>query len=259
MQSTSQIAWGIAIVLLVVYAIWWWQQRRKFRARQRAVQPQALSGAPTESAKPKPVPTVAIGVVRKRYEQQARTCAAEQQNCSLKLRELSAIDYNTWEPTELLKRANAEETANLVAILGLKPSDRDKDLVAELRSAGSHSIATLFRGGTPVPYAEVVTDVAKKLKVPDLTSDTLVAEVERQVVETLINMRLAKAEPEEREQMLRALGVARDGTGQALTMAAGGLVVANLSGFALYTAASSALAGVAGLFGVVLLLISTQK
>lgn len=103
-----------------------------------------------------------------------------------------------------------------------------------------------------MPYAEVVTDVAKKLKVPDLTSDTLVAEVERQVVETLINMRLAKAEPEEREQMLRALGVARDGTGQALTMAAGGLVVANLSGFALYTAASSALAGVAGLFGVVL-------
>lgn len=57
-----------------------------------------------------------------------------------------------------------------------------QDIAEEIQRRGANSIATVFRGGKGVLYKELLTDVAKKLKVEYIDEDSSVSEIEHYVL-----------------------------------------------------------------------------
>ena len=144
--------------------------------------------------------------------------------------------------------ATSEERSNLAVILGAKVSASAGEIIAALRKAGSNGLVSIARR-SHVEYSVIAADVAKKVGVKDPASQADIAATEKRIIEAMIAKALTSAKPEEREKLLARLG----GSSVAgVGATAGALAVANLSGFALYTTASTLLGAVTSAVGVAL-------
>lgn len=125
----------------------------------------------------------------------------------------------TFDPdlTPLLQSSTNEDLAPLVEyILSAKTNalqrnvqfvasrpdhQRYIDLIGqEIQTFGGNSFANIRRGGKGVPYAEVVHDVAKRIKVPHREGQT-VAEIEQAVIFYLFDIMVSKMSPAERKRL----------------------------------------------------------
>lgn len=97
---------------------------------------------------------------------------------------------------------------------GTLSSDCRNLISGELRSFGGNSIINLMRGGTGVPYREIVTDVADHLKVNYNKSSDIMT-IESGVLLKVMEQSLDKMTAQEREELFDALGVKFAGGGPA--------------------------------------------
>ena len=168
-----------------------------------------------------------------------------------RLRWLNAQNFSGMDVPELLIHASADERSNLAAIVGTPASSDPAAIANALRKAGSHGVASFLRG-SDVHYEEVVRDVAIKLGAKNLPTSGTASELERLAVGAAIEQMLSKASPVERKAILDELAKNQTRSSGGLMTATGGLVLANLSGFGLYVAASSSLAAITSAVGLTL-------
>jgi uncharacterized protein YaaW (UPF0174 family) len=185
------------------------------------------------------------------YRQRSGALKRRDSEIDSRRRALEGRKHESAELETLLTAASGQERANLAAILKLPESASAAALAEGLGKAGSHVVGALVRGGRGVPYDEVVRDVAAKLKQPKLTETATTYDRERQILTAAFERMLAEASPEQREAILAELA-SKQGGSVGVGAGAAALVVANLSGFALYTVASSALAAITGAVGLTL-------
>jgi uncharacterized protein YaaW (UPF0174 family) len=79
------------------------------------------------------------------------------------------------------------------------PSTYVSEIVYEIKTFGGNTFANMFREDG-VPYREVVTDVAKRLKV-QVTEDDTVEEMENGVLTKVLQDMLEKMSPDERQRL----------------------------------------------------------
>ena len=235
---------GGASLAVLIGVVLLWHFFRAGIAQERSSE--HLAQAPAVALE---VPMVAIGDLRSECARRRVAWSQERDRIRVESARLSQLHFPEMQPAELLRHATPAERANLALILGASSEDSPLALEQAIRKAGSHTVMSLIRNGH-VAYAEVARDVANEVGVEKVSKEQPIATIERMTVEALMNQRLAAASPGERNAVLAQLG--RNGTAISAATAAGGLAVANLSGFALYTAASSALAGISGALGLTL-------
>lgn len=80
-------------------------------------------------------------------------------------------------------------------------------ITKELRLAGSHTFATIARGGEGVEYSEIVRDTAKLLKIKTINERNTVVEIEEKIIETTFERALDKMTEDERLELLQEMGV----------------------------------------------------
>lgn len=199
----------------------------------------------------KPVLMASYTEIKSEYERRLQLwrVTGEQVHASLKM--IESFDYRVMDAPELLSHAPVEEVSNLAAIVGVAADSEPMAIVLALRRAGSYGAASFFRGGD-VKYEEVVRDVAHKLGANNLPKSCATSELERLAVGAAMEQMLAKASPEQRRNILTELAKNQINSPNALMTATGGLVLANLSGFGLYVAASSSLAAMTSAVGLTL-------
>lgn len=256
-QNLTWIEIGLGVVLLAiavapsVSAFLVKRRRRKLgnhfvgegRLQLREVPPDDI---------PQAVPMATYAEVKSEYERRHQYWEKSTHQVSTRWHELDRLDYRQMDAVNVLAHATDEERGNLAVILGIGAGARPTSLVEALRKAGSHGLMSAMRGGH-VPYEEVVKDVARKLGAKGGAEATSAAELEKQAVGAAMEQMLAKASPEERKAMLAELAKGQPtSSATGLMTATGGLVLANLSGFGLYMAASSSLAAITGAVGLTL-------
>ena len=200
---------------------------------------------------PQAVPMATYAEVKREYERRHQHWQKSTNEVLTRLRLLDRLDYRQMDAVNVLAHATGEERGNLAVILGIGAGAGPTTLVEALRKAGSHGLMSVVRGGH-VPYEEVVKDVARKLGGKGGAEATSAAELEKQAVGAAMEQMLAKASPEDRKAMLAELAKGQATSSTGLMTATGGLVLANLSGFGLYMAASSSLAAITGAVGLTL-------
>ena len=200
---------------------------------------------------PQPVSMATYAEVKGEYERRLQIWHELTDQLRIQQEQLRRLDYRQMAAGELLEYATEEERGNLVVILGIYPGAEPTTIVDALRKAGSHGLMSAMRGGH-VPYEVVVNDVARKLGAEGTSETSSAAELEMRAVGAAIEQMLAKASPEERAAMLAELAKGQTTSSTGLMTATGGLVLANLSGFGLYMAASSSLAAITGAVGLTL-------
>lgn len=189
--------------------------------------------------------------VKKEYERRHQLWQQSTHQVLRRMRVLNALDYRQMGAGDLLEHATDEERGNLAVILGVNAGLGPTAIVDALRKAGSHGLMSGIRGGY-VPYEEVVKDVARKLGAKAVGKNMPAADLEKQAVGAAMEQMLANASPEQRKAMLAELAKGQATSSTGLMTATGGLVLANLSGFGLYMAASSSLAAITGAVGLTL-------
>ncbi len=209
-----------------------------------------IPGSPTLKELPKPVPMASYGEVRTEYERRKRLWQSEFDQVMRRQQELVALDYRSMDAQVLLSHSSQEDRANLAAVLGTATAE-PSELIGSLRRAGSHSLATLVRG-KPVSYEEVVKDVALKFGAKKPISTNSAAELEGLAIKAAMDKVIAEASPQQRDALVAEMAKAQSTSSTGLVAATGGLVLANLSGFGLYLAASTSLAAVTGAVGITL-------
>lgn len=209
-----------------------------------------LRETPPERA-PQAVPMATYAEVKKEYERRHLLWQQSTNQLISQQRELDRLDYREMDVSILLAHATEEERGNLAVILGIGAGSGPTATADALRKAGSHGLMSVMRG-KHVPYEEVVKDVARKLGAKAVSDTMLAAELEKHAVGAAMEQMLAKASPEERKAMLAELAKGQATSSTGLMTATGGLVLANLSGFGLYMAASSSLAAITGAVGLTL-------
>ena len=197
------------------------------------------------------VPMVSYVEVRGDYERRHQLWRVESEQVLERLNELERLDYRLMDAERLLHYISAGEIGNLAVILGIDACSKPATIVDALRKAGSNGVASFVRG-QPVPYKEVVQDVALKLGAKRPMQSSTAAELERLAVGAAMEKILAKASPDERKAILAELTKSQATPSTGLVTATGGLLLANLSGFGLYIAASSSLAAITGAVGLTL-------
>lgn len=247
--------WAILVVLLLAFlgrALGLFKRRRTEQAKK------FLSGAiPNDgAAKSKPVMDVPVAMVsyeqvKREYERRLVLLRQSKDELARLHAEVDRLNYRELDAVKLLECASAAERSNLRVILGLGASATPTAMVEALRQAGSHGVASLIRGGH-VRYEEVVKDVALKLGAKAPINSSKAAELEKLAIGAAVEQMLAKASPDERKSIMAELTKGQSGSSAGLMTAAGGLILANLSGFGLYVAASSSLAAITGAVGLTL-------
>lgn len=182
---------------------------------------------------------------------------------------------------EVLTRAEHEERVALTKALqdGATRALTSPELQAAICAAAGHALGNFVRGGTGVPYAELLLDAAKYLKVEDVKSrysslhedlclveldgltsertkhvqpdvrlklvDAYVDELERKILAKLMVVAYERATPEQRaavDAKLAELAKSPEGKNlSGLSTSAALLVIGNLGGFATYTLMSTVL------------------
>lgn len=209
-----------------------------------------LREAPPERA-PQTVPMATYAEVKNEYERRRQLWQQSTNQLLGRRRELDRLEYRQMDVGNLLAHATEEECGNLAAILRIGTVSGPTATADALRKAGSHGLMSAMRG-KDVPYEEVVKDVARKLGAKSVSDTMLAAELEKHAVGAAMEQMLAKASPAERKAMMAELAKGQATSSAGLMTATGGLVLANLSGFGLYMAASSSLAAVTGAVGLTL-------
>jgi uncharacterized protein YaaW (UPF0174 family) len=197
------------------------------------------------------IPMVSFAEVREEYERRVSNWHAESKILAKQQVDLDALDYRSLNANEVLNHATSDERINLATILGIAADSSSDVMIDALRKAGSHSVTSLVRG-SHVPYEEVVKDVAIKLGAkPPITATTAV-DLERLAISAAFDSMLSKSSPEQRKVILAEIASKQGQSSTDVMTAAGGLALANLSGFGLYVAASSALSAITGAIGLTL-------
>lgn len=235
----------IAATLLFLLAYLYFDARK--RKKGRATRTPAMANGPG-AIRPRE-PSIALGQLRQTHAREQASWKAARDVLEAERKQHQRFDYATIGLEDLIGQMSEDERGNLGRVLGADRSASADVIANALCKAGTHSVRTVL-GGAPRSYREVAKDAAEKIGTKGLTAATPVAQIEQRAVETMLTARLNSAAPEERAKLIAALGGTKGGTGIATT--AGGLVVANLTGFALYTGASTALAATAGAFGLTL-------
>ena len=127
-------------------------------------------------------------------------------------------------------------------------------LASEVLRLGRHRVASFVRPSSPPPpYRDLVARVAQVLKVPATGGGSVVA-AERAVVEGVLESLRKSLSEAEWEQLLQEAmkAMPANAAGKTVALGAGALTAANLAGFSLYLAATTGLAAIAGVVGIVL-------
>lgn len=231
---------AIPFILLLALAV----RRILDRPPELTIAPRVNRVNPTNLASTPDVTGVAMVSARKLQrdidERKARL-EARRMIVERKLKELAAKAYETMAPEQVLELSKTEERANIAAILGLSSDARCIELVAGLKRAGSRD-----------SYESVVRDVSEKLGAPPLAEGLSLAEMERIAIGKALEKTLAEASPEKRRALLAEIGKGQGQGAAAIVTTTGALVLANLSGFGLYVAASTAVGALTSALGIVL-------
>jgi len=235
---------ALAFLVLVLVANYRIQARRREAQKKKVFEEnQAVLASNSDAA-------ISLVELREKYAKDRSVWQKQFNENESDLRKWRDVSYDYMEADELLDHANLPEKESIAVFLGLPSSTTSRDLVSHICAAGSHSLASWLRGHD-VKYTEIAQDVASKVGVKKVRH--LPAHVaEKEAVVAALNYVLANAAPDQRNQILAELGQQQGTSMKGMVGVSGGLVAAHLSGFALYTAASSTLAAVAGVAGVTL-------
>ncbi|MDB1113650.1 50S ribosome-binding GTPase [Pseudomonas sp. B21-028] len=150
--------------------------------------------------------------------------------------------------SEVLQRSLAYDPNDVLPLLEYLGMPKDKlrlskdstqqdamEISHYLRKMGSNDIATLFRGGDGVPYAEVLCDVGHKLSTPGIDKTNSVEENEAFIIKKLFADALDKMSEDEKRQLFSTLGV----TGKDIPYTSAGVILTQVllkefGGFAIY-------------------------
>lgn len=258
MDGTAHVAnvWRWVLVVLFLVAIVCGAFYALSRMKQQgATEDQGfaatLPGSTSRKNETKPVPMASYEEVRQEYERRRSLWRIESDQVSRRQEELAALDYRLMNAEKLLRHSSPAERSNLAAILGLTSAAEPPELIGALRKAGSHTVTTMVRR-RPVEYEEVVKDVAVKLGAKKPLPTGPAVELEGVAIKAAMDKMLEKASPQQRDALAAEMAKAQSTSSAGLIAATGGLVLANLSGFGLYVAASTSLAALTGAVGVTL-------
>ncbi|MBP7284852.1 MAG: hypothetical protein KBA66_24920 [Leptospiraceae bacterium] len=126
------------------------------------------------------------------------------------------------------------------------------EIIKEISTAGGHTIANIFRGGEGVSYREIVLDLANENKIETKPS-TSVAEVEGLIAQKILKNLIEKLSEEEKKELEKNLIKEAKKFGSDFYKEGGilaALTTAQLSGFGIYLAASTALGTVTSILGI---------
>jgi len=167
------------------------------------------------------------------------------------------IDFKRKHLENLLEMANSNELANLRKVLSMTSGSR-QDIASEIRSVGSHTIATFLRnidGSDPhVSYMEVVDDVLMEVG-GSVNETNNYFDKECQIIEQYTSQMMAEMSDVEKQQFIDGLRQEAENNGESFSGvigAGGGILLANASGFGVYLLASSAVGSITALLGVTL-------
>ena len=199
-----------------------------------------------------------INEIKARIEREDAWARAQQNRLGAWLQQLKNPKYEVFTPDQILANAESSELRTMQEITGEIASE-PAVLIKRLRSIGSNSLAQAFRWLTrsdgdevSVPYHELVQDACKSLGArcrhgPDIFQSELM--LQREAFSKVL-----RSMPEcEQERLLKELSsrTAAPSLGKEAVVG-GGLVIANLSGFGLYLASSTALGALTSAIGVAL-------
>lgn len=160
--------------------------------------------------------------------------------------------HNPKDPSEAtLVQTMVDEDRPFV---GLSRDQQTEVLCSRISSAGGHTIGNLLRGGEGVSYREVVSTVAKRLKVTTQPAMT-VAEIEGEIAKKALNQLIEQLTPEQREELSESLEQEAARHGKSFKKEGGALAalaMAQLSGFGVYMAASTVVGALTGALGLTL-------
>lgn len=239
--------WVVVLVVLVLF-LRKQQVHRDSLARRSMAEP--TDEKTMQSTLVEAEPLVALGAIRAAHQDRLSRLDERRSEINFRLTSLDSLDLERATPKSTIARASLDERRNLTEILAIDSSSSAEAIVEEIRRYGSHSVASWLRG-QHVPYAEVLHDVATKMGHRPMPGGNDF-ELERAVVEATFKKMVGAASPEQRRQIERELARQNNASAVRLGTTAGGLAVAQLSGFALYTAASSSLAAISGAVGLTL-------
>lgn len=245
MEEWKWVASAIGVALLAVIG-WRWIARLNLRANRRKY------GFEGQRDK------VALHEILGRIEVEERWIRAERSRLSAWLRALSQPRFEDMSPAEVLNAAESAEIQVLRQITGLDASD-PKVLIGELRSIGSNGLAQFVRVFTRsnpdeinVPYEVLLRDACKHLgsrHEPGASIYALELALQKKAFEKLVSAMPAG----ERERFLAEFAAStQEPSLRKEALVGGGIVAANLSGFGLYLASSTALGAITSAIGVTL-------
>lgn len=242
MTNNQLAALSAAVLVLVIclcrYSLSAW------RRRQRRVYgfAQGAAGVP-------------LAHVLRQIESGEQWSIQEHSRLSAELAYLRNPAYEQMAPEEIVALGSDQERKALQEITGAPATDA-KALVDELRDVGSNGLAQFVRLFTrddvSVCYLEILQDACKHVGVrPSKGADlyTLEIQLQRQAFARLMESMPAAS----RERFLTELSSqSQDPALRKEAVLGGGIVVANLSGFGLYLASSTALGAITSAIGVTL-------
>lgn len=182
---------------------------------------------------------------------------AEHARLSDKLFELRNPSYELMTPEEVVQLSEKDEKRALHEITGEESTD-SAALVNALRDKGSNTLAQIWRMFSPrskdisVPYEEILRDACKHMGIRDTGSRDIYS-LEVQLQKQTFSKVLESMPEHDRQRFLTEFSIrSSDPTLGKEAVVGSGIVVANLSGFGLYLASSTALGAITSAIGVTL-------
>lgn len=245
METWNWVVAAIAAVLLVVIG-WLWFVKWNFRANRRKYGFEGQQDA------------VTLHELVSRIEVEEQWMRSERARLSAWLRALSRPRFEDMSPVQVFGAAESTEIQVLRQITELDSSD-PKALIDKLRSIGSNSLAQFVRffsrsnpDEVDVPYEVLLQDACKHLGArpePGAGIYSLELALQKKAFEKLLSAMPAG----ERERFLAEFAAStREPSLGKEALVGGGIVAANLSGFGLYLASSTALGAITSAIGVTL-------
>lgn len=240
--------WGVAAIAVTALVVigWRWFAKWNFRANRRKYGFEGQQDA------------VTLDELVSRIEVEEQWIRSERARLSEWLRALSRPRFEDMTPVQVFGAAESIEIQVLRQITELDSSD-PKALIDKLRSIGSNSLAQFVRFFTrsnpdevDVPYEVLLQDACKHLGArpePGAGIYSLELALQKKAFEKLVSAMPAG----ERERFLAEFAAsAREPSLGKEALVSGGIVAANLSGFGLYLASSTALGAITSAIGVTL-------
>jgi len=201
--------------------------------------------------------TIPLDDILQGIEAEETWSRAEYERLSDKIFALRNPAYEHMAPVEIVALATKEETKALQEITGEVSLD-PVALVDALRDIGSNALAQIWRMLSPkgkdisVSYEEILRDACKHFGVRDHPGNDIYA-LEVQLQRQAFSKVLESMPEQDRQRFLKEFSTQSlaPGLGKEAWVS-GGIVVANLSGFGLYLASSTALGAITSAIGVTL-------